>query len=126
MTWIRREYDRSKGFEIGTINPSLLCVLYHDQIKHWRYYAITHVNKVITATRSFILSLLSYLCHDSAIREQFWARLRKVVLKSYKRAVEQVDLLLKIEEQGNMRTLNHYFTITLQRLRLDRRRRHFG
>lgn len=126
MTWIRREYRRSQGFEIGTINPSLLRGLYQDLIKPWRYHAMTHINKVIMATHSFIVSLLKYLCHDPRIRENFWARLRDGILKSYRRAVDQADLLLEIEKQGNMRTLNHYFSITLQKMRFDRSRSRFA
>ena len=120
ITWIRREYDFSKGFEIGIINPSLLRILYHEQIKHWRYYAIEHINKVIMTTHTFVMSLLNHLCPDLMIRERFWARLGKEVLVSYKKAVEHVELLLKIEEQGNMRSLNHYFAVTLKKLRQDR------
>lgn len=72
-TWIRREYNRSKGFEIGTIDPSLLPALYHEQMKHWRYYTLEHIDRVIEAMHSFFFSLLRHVCPEAAIRDRFWA-----------------------------------------------------
>jgi Dynamin central region/Dynamin GTPase effector domain len=119
-SWIRREYNRSKGFEIGTINPSLLPALYHEQMKFWRFYTMQHVDKVIEATHSFIFSLLSHVCPDAAVRDRVWARLIDPLLQSYEKAIDHAKLLLQIEELGNMRTLNHYFADTLKKLRLAR------
>lgn len=119
-TWIRREYDRSKGFEIGTINPSLLPALYHEQMKYWRYYTMEHIDRVIEATHSFVFSLLRHVCPDAAIRDRLWARLLGPLLLSYDKAIAHAKLLLEIEELGNMRTLNHYFAVTLKKLRLSR------
>ncbi|KAI4153970.1 MAG: hypothetical protein LQ340_001964 [Diploschistes diacapsis] len=124
--WIRREYDRSKGFEIGTINPSVLPVLYHEQIKNWRSITKSHINEVIKATHYFIYALLSHVCPDPAIRKKFWGYLLGPVLASYKNAIDHVDMLLQIEETGNMRTLNHYFAITRKRLQLARIQRRFA
>ena len=126
MTWIRREYNSSKGFEIGTVNPSLLRALFHEQTKYWRYYTTEHINEVIMATHTFIIRLLDYLCPDSTIREPFWALLGKEVMASYGKAVDHVDLLLKIEERGNMRSLNHYFATTLKKRRQNRLRKRLG
>ena len=120
IPWIRREYHRSKGFEIGTFNPSLLPALYHEQIKNWRYYTLDHMNKVLKAIHSFIRQLLEFVCSDHQICERIWAVLSPHVVDSYKRALEHVTLLLQVEEAGNMRTLNHYFTLTLNKLRLQR------
>ncbi|KAL8721074.1 MAG: hypothetical protein Q9181_007788 [Wetmoreana brouardii] len=119
-TWIRREYNRSKGFEIGTINPSLLPVLYHEQMKYWQYYTMEHIDRVIEATHSFIFSLLRHVCPNAAIGDHFWARLIGPLLLSYDKAIAHAKLLLEIEELGNMRTLNHYFALTLKKLRLSR------
>ncbi|KAL9601258.1 MAG: hypothetical protein Q9219_002663 [cf. Caloplaca sp. 3 TL-2023] len=122
-TWIRREYNRSKGFEIGTINPSLLPVLYHDQMRNWRYYTMNHIEKVIEATHSFVSSLLCHVCPDTRIRDRLWHRLLVHLLPSYKKAIAHAELLLDIEEFGNMRTLNHYFALTIKKLRLSRLRK---
>ncbi|KAL8883554.1 MAG: hypothetical protein Q9205_002223 [Flavoplaca limonia] len=119
-TWIRREYNRSKGFEIGTINPSLLPALYHEQIRYWRYHTMEHIDRVIEATHSFIFSLLRHVCPDVAIRDRLWARLLGPLLLSYDKAIAHAKLLLEIEELGNMRTLNHYFAVTLKKLRHSR------
>lgn len=120
IPWIRREYNRSKGFEIGTINPSLLPALYHEQIKNWRYYTLDHMNKVIDAIHSFIRNMLELVCSDRQIYERLWAVLSPQVVESYRKALDHVTLLLEVEEAGNMRTLNHYFALTLNKLRLRR------
>ena len=118
VPWTRREYHRSKGFEIGTINPSLLPALYHQQIKNWKYYTLDHMNKVLKAIHSFIRQLLEFVCSDHQICERMWAVLSSPVVESYRKALEHVTLLLQVEEAGNMRTLNHNFTLTLNKLRL--------
>ncbi|KFZ15034.1 hypothetical protein V501_02916 [Pseudogymnoascus sp. VKM F-4519 (FW-2642)] len=47
MQWITKINDRSKGFGIGTLNPSLLPSLFHEQSRSRGFYANGHVEDVI-------------------------------------------------------------------------------
>ncbi len=120
IPWIRREYHRSKGFEIGTINPSLLPALYHEQIKNWKYYTLDHINQVLSAIHSFLRQMLRFVCSDHQVCDRLWTVLSPRVVDSYSGALVHVTLLVEVEEAGNIRTLNHYFALTLEKLRLRR------
>ena len=120
LAWIRVEYERSRGFELGTFHPSFLPALYHEQIKYWRHFTLKHIGEVIQTIHRFVLDLLQQVCAERSVRDQLWAALRDPVFQAYQRPLEHVELLLRIEERGNLRTLNHYFAITLKKKRLER------
>jgi hypothetical protein len=46
MQWITQQYKRSTGFEIGTLNPSLLPSLFLEQSQYWKHFAYRHVEDV--------------------------------------------------------------------------------
>ena len=120
LVWIRSEFERSRGFELGAFHPSLLPALYHEQMKHWRYFTLEHIGQVVRTIHVFILDLLQHVCADDSVREQLWVALRGPILQAYERPIQHAELLLQIEERGNPRTLNHYFAITLKKRRLER------
>lgn len=61
--------------------------------------------------------MLEYVFFDQQVYERLWVVLSPYVVNSYREALEHVVLLLQVGELGNMRTLNHYFTLTLTKLR---------
>lgn len=75
MRWITEKYDRSKGFEIGTLNPSLLPSLFVEQSRAWQYHASFHVRNVIRAIHEYNHKALVYCCKDIELSERLWGRL---------------------------------------------------
>ncbi|KAI9830639.1 MAG: hypothetical protein M1819_005449 [Sarea resinae] len=123
IEWITEKYNRSKGFEIGTLNPSLLPSLFFEQSRRWGYYAYYHVKEVIRNIHQFNHKALCYCCKDRIISERLWARLSELLLPSYKEALNHVSFLVNVEQSGNLMTLNHYFADNLKKARENRIKR---
>lgn len=81
---------------------------------------LKHISQVVRTIHRFILDLLHHFCADNCVKDQLWAALHGPILHAYERPIKHAELLLQIEESGNMRTLNHYFAITLKKRRLER------
>lgn len=109
MEWVTYRYNRSKGFEIGTTNPSLMPSLFAEQSRAWGYYAQNHVMKVIRKIHHFNHKVLQYCCNDDALCERLWDKLLQPLLPSYEKALQQTSFLVEIERHGNLMTMNHYF-----------------
>jgi hypothetical protein len=123
MPWIAKEYNRSKGFGIGTLNPSLLPSLFSEQSRRWGYYANCHVKEVIRNIHQFNHKALRYCCKDRILSERLWTRLALLLLPLYREALSQVSKLVNIEQGGNLMTMNHYFANNLAKAREDRIKR---
>jgi hypothetical protein len=122
IEWITDNYKRSKGFEIGTINTSLMPSLFAEQSRAWGFHAETHVTKVIRKIHHFIYKVLQYCCKDDALCERLWHKLLQPLLPSYEKALQQASFLVDIERHGNLLTMNHYFADNVNKSRLERLR----
>jgi len=117
MSWITYKYNRSKGFEIGTTNPSLMPSLFAEQSRAWGFYAHSHVTKVICKIHHFNHEVLRYCCNNDTLCERLWDKLVQPLLPSYKKALQQASFLAEIESQGNLMTMNHYFAENVRKAR---------
>ena len=117
MEWITYKYNRSKGFEIGTTNPSLMPSLFTEQSRAWGFHALNHVIKVIRKIHHFNYKVLQYCCNDDALCERLWDKLLQPLLPSYEKAVQQASFLVEIERHGNLMTTNHYFAENVRKAR---------
>jgi hypothetical protein len=117
MKWIAYKYNRSKGFEIGTINPSLMPLLFAEQSRGWGFYAHSHVTKVIRKIHHFNHEALQYCCNNDMLCERLWDKLVHPLLPSYGKALQQVSFLVDIERHGNLMTMNHYFAENVRKAR---------
>ena len=64
MEWITYKYNRSKGFEIGTTNPSLMPSLFAEQSRAWGFHALNHVTQVIRKIHHFNYKVLQPRCDN--------------------------------------------------------------
>ena len=126
MEWITYKYNRSKGFEIGTTNPSLMPSLFVEQSRAWGYHAQNHVTSVIRKIHHFIHKVLQYCCNDDSLCERLWDMLLYPLLTSYEKAVQQASFLADIERHGNLMTMNHYFAENVRKAREARLKLQFG
>ncbi|KAF7918397.1 uncharacterized protein EAE97_011852 [Botrytis byssoidea] len=120
MEWITEKYEKSRGFEIGTLNPSLLPSLFLEQSQNWEYFAHEHLKNVIRTIHRFNHEALRYCCKDDTLSKKLWAMLSQLLLPRYKRALDHVKFLIEVEQQGNLLTMNHYFADNLRKAREDR------
>ena len=117
IDWVKHKYNRSKGFEIGTINPSLMPSLFAEQSQAWGFHAQNHVTKVIRKIHHFNHEVLRYCCNDDALCERLWDKLLQPLLPSYEKALQQASFLVEIERYGNLITMNHYFAENVRKAR---------
>ena len=112
--WLKHAYRNSRGFEIGTLNSSLLAVTMKRQSVKWRKLALGYISDVITMVHNFIVDLLHVVCPFERVRMGIMSLLMDRLLEKYQSAIAQVKLLLEVELDGTPATLNHYFNENLE------------
>lgn len=120
--WIESEYRRSRGFELGTFDPSLLPIMFQVQSKKWDRLAVAYTSDVIRIVHEFASELLLALCPDPRVRSNLWTLIMDELLERYKRAMSHTDFILRVERKGTPLTTNHYFNDNLQKARVERLR----
>ena len=118
--WIESMYRNSRGFELGTFDPSLLPIIFQEQSKKWDGLALAYISDVIRVIHSFLKDLLSALCPDARVRSNLWASISDELLERYKKAISHTHFLLGVERNGTLLTTNHYFNDNLQKARVER------
>jgi Dynamin central region/Dynamin family len=118
--WIDSAYRMSRGFEMGTFNPSLLSILFQQQSQKWDQLALGYVSDIIGVVHSFANNLLSALCPDPRVQSNLWEFLVEDLLEPYQRAMIHTRFILRVERQGTPLTTNHYFSDNLQKSRTER------
>ena len=113
--WLRGVYRDSRGYEIGTVNPTLLASIMKEQARKWQDIALGYVADVIVLTHAFINDLLHEVCPTRRVREGILSLLMDQLCAKYKAAIEHVDFLLAVDLDGTPSTLNHYFNDNLQK-----------
>ena len=115
LKWLQSIYLDSRGFELGTVNPTLLATIMKEQSRKWKEIALGYVADVIVLTHSFLTDLLQEICPTRRVREGILALLMDPLCDRYKRAIQHVEFLLQVELNGTPSTLNHYFNNNLQK-----------
>ena len=115
FTWLTGIYRESRGFEIGTFNPSLLSTILKEQSQKWQDIALGYVADIIVLTHTFVNDLLSQVCPVRRVRDGIMSLLTEELAAKYKTSIKHVEFLLDINLNGTPSTLNHYFNDNLQK-----------
>ncbi|KAF2757557.1 hypothetical protein EJ05DRAFT_501088 [Pseudovirgaria hyperparasitica] len=126
LAWIKEKYTRSRGFEMGTYNPSLLHLLFSEQTLAWEPLAKVYVCRSIINNHMFCSRLLDRLCKDELVNKALRSVIMNEQLRIYKKATGQVEFILRTERRGKLMTMNHYYSDTLERVRDERQRTRAG
>lgn len=113
--WLTEVFHLSRGFEMGTFNPSILAEAFRKQSAKWPNFALGYISDVITLVHRFIFKALELSCGSRHVCDRLKARLMNDLLSKYRAAMQQARFLLQVERSGMPLTLNHYFNDTLQR-----------
>ncbi|PLB39905.1 dynamin family protein [Aspergillus candidus] len=124
--WLTEVFHLSRGFEMGTFNPSILAEVFRKQSAKWPNFALGYISDVITLVHRFILKALELSCVNQRVCDRLKARLINDLLSKYRNAMKMVFFLLRIERNGTPLTLNHYFNDKLQRRRAARIQAHLA
>lgn len=114
LKWLTQVYDASRGFEMGTFDPSLQVITMGEQSKNWSSIARGYISDVATAVHRFITKLLRFICADERVLGGIIPLLMEGLLEQYRKAVEQVIFILQVEV-SKPTTLNHYFNDNLEK-----------
>lgn len=120
LDWIGSTYRKSRGFELGTFDPSLLSIVFQQQSKKWDHLALGYISNVIRVVHSFTIDLLSALCPDERVRSSLWTLIADELLVRYEKAMSHTRFILRVERKGTPLTTNHYFNDNLQKARVER------
>lgn len=120
FNWIESAYRTSRGFELGTFDPSLLPIIFQEQSKKWDGLALAYISNVIGAVHTFTNDLLSALCPDRRVRSNLWTLITDELLERYEKAMCHTHFILRVERKGTPLTTNHYFNDNLQKARVER------
>jgi hypothetical protein len=112
-TWLQPIYERSRGFELGTLNPSILATTMKLQSLDWTPIALGYISDIATLVHRFVNHVLKYICPEG--KANLLAVLAEGLFERYTKAVEQVRFLLHVECAGTPITLNHYFSGNLEK-----------
>jgi hypothetical protein len=115
LDWLRSIHRDSRGFEIGTVNPTLLATIMREQSRKWEHIALGYVADVIVLTHTFVNDLLHEVCPSRRVREGILSLLLDQLCVRYKAAIKHVEFLLEVDLHGTPSTLNHYFNDNLQK-----------
>lgn len=118
--WIERKYKESRGFELGTFNPSILSTLFQDQTSKWAGLTEGYISDAISSVHKFIDALLSALCSDEQVKLNLWTFMLDELIGRYKKTMEHVKFVVRTEREGTLLTLNNNFNKNLQKARMER------
>ncbi|KAM0250152.1 hypothetical protein ACHAP5_002469 [Fusarium lateritium] len=117
LAYIENEYLTSRGYEIGTFSGEMLPTTFKEQTKKWGPMARAHVSNAILIVHHFIRTVLDSCCPDVPIREELWSFLLDDLQGRYRRAVDHVEFLLKVEFEGKSITYDPTFNEALSNLK---------
>ncbi|KAL8663077.1 MAG: hypothetical protein Q9168_008154 [Polycauliona sp. 1 TL-2023] len=99
LEWIEREYKSSRGFELGTFNPSILPTLFQELSMNWGDLAGAYFTNVIATVHHFCNTLLTRLCPEERVFTALWSLLIDELLQRY-RKVTRGEQTLALAEPG--------------------------
>ena len=116
LGWLKSVYRRSRGFELGTFDSSLLATTMKTQAKKWRGITQGYVSDMIALVHNFVIELLQHILPGNRhVRDNLAAVLFDHLRRRYEVALEHADFLLSVELEGTPATYNHYFQDTLDK-----------
>lgn len=115
LEWLTKVYCASRGFELGTFDPSLLAIAMREQSKNWDCIAFGYISDVVTIVHGFVTNLPQVICPDERVRSGLTSMLVDGLRERYRKAIDQVAFVLQVEPAEKPTTQNHHFNNTLEK-----------
>lgn len=113
--WLTGIYKNSRGFELGTFDPSLLVATMHAQSVKWEHLALGYVSDIVALTHNFIVKALEHICQDERVSIGLISVLTDRLIIKYQNALRTAEFILKVERSRTPLTMNHYFNDNLEK-----------
>ena len=123
MNLVKRVLANNRGTELpGSFNPRLIGELFQIQSQNWRTLAINHVAHIATICESFCNTLRNHLAPRRTSNGYLDDVIEEAFAKRMEAAKEELTKILEDEKCPPL-TFNHYYTLTIQKSRVQKRKR---
>lgn len=113
LSWLKDLYYRSRGFEIGVFDASVLSMAMKEQAESWEDLALGYISDIISTVHFFIVGVLQFIVPDDRPRQAIINILMDDLIQRYEVAIKHTKFILSVELEGNPATYNHYFNENL-------------
>ncbi|KAH0526343.1 hypothetical protein TsFJ059_009676 [Trichoderma semiorbis] len=107
--WINGIYLKSRGLDLGTFNANFIATAFAEQSRKWSEITKIYMRRIIVTIHRFIAAALRSVCSEEQVRTQVWEAILQHLVKCYKKAMDQVDVLVEVEHRKKPYTLNRQF-----------------
>ena len=119
--WIRNEIKAGRGTELqGTLNPSVLPILFHKQAQQWRALSKDHFKSIRAAADSAVLSVLKWVCKDQNIRQRIEDSIHQACVRRGEMRLEQLTKHVDNILTKHLQTSNETFAVKVKMARRAR------
>jgi hypothetical protein len=118
--WITEVYLKSRGLDLGTFNPHLICMAFAAQSQKWEPMTNLYMCRIIISVHRFIAAALRSVCSETQVVSALWSAMLPNLEKRYKLAMNQASLLVEVEQRNKPYTLNRQFNQALSKTRGQR------
>lgn len=116
-TWINDIYLKFRGLDLGTFNANFVSMAFAEQSRKWGDMTKIYMSRIILTLHRFIAAALRSVCPEEHVRTKLWSVIRESLIKRYKMAMAQANLLIEVEQRKQPYTLNRQFTRALSKAR---------
>lgn len=113
LPWLKTLYYRTRGFEIGVFDVSLLATAMKKQACKWKDLALGYVSDIIAMIHHFISEVLKLVAPEERLRQAVMSTLMDNLIKKYEAAINHTRFILDVELEGHPATYNNYFNENL-------------
>ncbi|KAF5007081.1 hypothetical protein FDECE_6585 [Fusarium decemcellulare] len=114
---------RSRGRELpGMFNPMIVADLFREQSSPWGAIALAYVKGVWEAARDFLRRVVKHVADSTTVSTLLEFIIMPKLDQILKGLNEKAKGLLNQHQEGHPITYNHYFTDTLQKIRMERQK----
>ncbi|KAF7535638.1 hypothetical protein G7054_g5245 [Neopestalotiopsis clavispora] len=118
--WINEVYLQSRGLDLGTFNPNFVAMAFAEQSQKWGMMTRIYMRRCIITVHRFIAATLRSVWPNNHGRGKLWATIVEDLVKKYKAAMDQAQLLVEVEQRMKPYTLNAQFAKALSKARGER------
>lgn len=123
MALVKRVLANNRGTELpGCFNPRLIGELYQIQSQNWGKLAVHHIAHIAAVCEAFCNALRNHLAPRRTSNGYLDNVIEEALAKRVGAAKEELSKILEDEKCPPL-TFNHYYTLTIQKSRLVKRKR---
>jgi Dynamin central region len=120
-SWIREEIDGNKGFELpGTLNPSIIPLLFKKQAARWKQLADEHFNNVDNIVTKVAGLILAEECAERKTRTLIAEFIKPQISLTRSHARSQIEKFFDISVNRPLQTNDRAFEARLSAKRFSR------